>query len=154
MLSFLKGKGFLESDFQGGVIQSKARANKNTQLIWEDVLRPVEAVAGRLNPKDCKDFYEPLKFYTASPQTRTTHIQRMLQRYSAERNIRGLEGAEHIDILLLSLPKKLMKLSTIVEQVNSARDFTLSSRTVCSHLAGLVRSGTFERSKKGFYKRK
>jgi hypothetical protein len=154
ILSFLKKKGFLDSDFQGGVILSKAKANKNTHLIWEDVLEPIEAVADRLDPTDCKGFYEPLEFYNSSPDMRIEHILRMLAQYDRERTQRGLKSSEEINSVLLTLPKKVMKLSKIVEVVNGARRVVLDPHTVCYHLAGLVKAGMFERAKRGFYRRK
>jgi hypothetical protein len=53
-----------------------------------------------------------------------------------------------------ALPRKVMKLSAIVEKLNRARESSLSSQTVCSHLNGLVRSGRFEKAKRGHYRRR
>jgi DNA-binding transcriptional ArsR family regulator len=153
ILSFLKNRGFLESDFQGGVVCTKATANENTSLLWDHLLKPIEAVAHRLDPTDCKGFYDVLDSYVSHPEARMDHVQRMLAQYQAERVNRGIEKAQDIDVVLLALPKKMMKLSAIVEKVNRAREFSLCSRTVCYHLDGLVRSGRFEKKKKGHYRR-
>jgi DNA-binding IscR family transcriptional regulator len=153
ILSFLKSKGFLESDFQGGVVRSKAMANQNTCLLWDHLLKPIEAVAHRLDPRDCKGFYDVLHSYESHPETRTDHVQQMLAQYQAERVHRGLEKAQDIDVVLLALPKKTMKLSAIVEKVNGAREFSLLSATVAYHLEGLVTSGRFEKPKRGHYRR-
>jgi DNA-binding IscR family transcriptional regulator len=153
VLSFLKRAGFLESDFTGGVILSRAMANQNTGLLWEHLLEPIEAVAQRLDPTDCRGFCDMLDSYESHSETRMDHVQRMLAQYQMERVHKGLEKAQDIDTALLTLPGRVMKLSAILERVNRARESSLSSRTVCAHLDGLVRSGRFERPKKGHYKR-
>jgi len=153
ILAFLKNRGFLESDFQGGVILSKTRANENTCLLWEHLLKPIEAVAHRLDPADCKGFYDVLDSYVSHPETRTDDVQRMLARYRAERVHQGFDTARDTDVVLLALPKKAMKLSTIVEKVNGTRQSSLSSATVRYHLDGLIRAGRFEKSKRGHYRR-
>lgn len=153
ILSFLKNRGFLESDFQGGVILSKTRANENTLLLWEHLLQPIEAVAHRLDPADCKGFYDVLDSYVSHPETRTDDVQRMLARYQAERVHKDVEAARDTDVVLLALPKKAMKLSTIVEKVNGTRQSSLSSATVRYHLEGLIRAGRFEKPQRGHYRR-
>jgi hypothetical protein len=77
----------------------------------------------------------------------------MLAQYQAERVQRGIEGARDTDVVLLALPKKAMKLSTIVEKVNGTRESSLSSATVRRHLDGLIRAGRFEKPKRGHYRR-
>ncbi len=153
ILSFLKNRGFLESDFQGGVILSKTKANENTRLLWEHLLKPIEAVAHRLDPTDCKGFYDVLDSYQSHPETRTDHVQRMLVHYQVERVHRGIEAARDTDVVLLALPKKAIKLSTIVNKVNGARESCLSSDTVRRHLDGLIRAGRFEKPNRGHYRR-
>lgn len=152
ILSFLKSRGFLESDFPGGV-KSRAKANQNTRLLWEHLLQPIEAVAHRLDPTDCKGFYDVLDSYLSQRETRRDHLQRMLAQYQAERVNRGTEKARDTDVVLLTLPKKAMKLSAIVERVNGVRKPHLSSDTVRYHLEGLIRAGRFERPKRGHYRR-
>jgi hypothetical protein len=153
ILSFLKNRGFLESDFEGGVILSKTKANENTRLLWEHLLRPIEAVAHRLDPKDHKGFYDVLDFYQSHPEMRTKHTQRMLAQYQEERVHKDIEAARATDVVLLALPKRTMKLSTIVEKVNATRRSSLSSTTVRCHLDGLIRAGRFEKPKRGHYRR-
>lgn len=153
ILSFLKSKRFLESDFEGGTVQSRAMANQTTGLLWDHLLQPIEAVAQRLDLMDCQGLCDSLDFYESHPDTRTEHVQRMLAQYQEERVQRGLEKAQDIDIALLMLPRELMKLSAIVEKLNEAREFSLCSRTVGYHLEGLVRSGKFEKPKRGYYRR-
>ncbi len=153
ILSFLKNRGFLESGFQGGFVHSKTRANENTCLLWEHLLRPMEAVANRLVPADCKGFYDVLDFYASQPETRKDHLQQMLARYQVERTQRGFDEARDVDAVLLALPQKAMKLSTIAEKVNATRESSLSSASVRSYLSGLVRAGRFEKPEKGYYRR-
>jgi hypothetical protein len=152
ILSFLKNRGFLESDFPEGV-KSRAKANQNTRLLWEHLLKPIEAVAHRLDPTDCRGFYDVLDSYLSQPETRRDHLQRMLAQYQAERVHRGTEKARDTDVVLLALPKKAMKLSAIVEKVNGVRKPHLSSDTVRYHLDGLIRAGRFEKPKRGHYRR-
>jgi hypothetical protein len=152
ILSFLKNRGFLESDFPEGV-KSRAKANQNTRLLWEHLLQPIEAVAHRLDPVDCRGFYDVLDSYVSQPETRRDHLQRMLAQYQAERVNRGAEKARDTDVVLLALPKKAMKLSAIVERVNDVRKPHLSSDTVRYHLDGLIRAGRFEKSQRGHYRR-
>lgn len=152
ILSFLKNRGFLESDFQGGVVLSKAKANENTCLLWEHLLKPIEAVAHRLDPGDCKGFYNVLDSYVSHPETRTDDVQRMLAQYRAERVHQGFSTGD-TDAVLLALPRRAMKLSTIVEKVNGTRQFSMSSATVRYHLDGLIRAERFEKSKRGHYRR-
>jgi len=154
ILSFLKRRGFLESDYQGGVIQSKAKANKNTHLIWESLLKPIEAIADRLDANDYKGFYEALQFYESSPDTRENHTQRMLAQYDRERLRGGSKSSDYIDSILVGLSKKVMKLSEITELVNRSRTVNLRPDIIRYHLRGLIRSGTFEKPEKGFYRRK
>lgn len=153
MLSFLKNRGFLESDFQGGFVHSKTRANENTRLLWEHLLRPMEAVANRLVPADCKGFYNVLDFYASQPEARKDDLQQMLARYQVERTHRGFDDARDVDAVLLALPYKAMKLSTIVAKVNATRESSLCSASVRSHLNGLIRAGRFEKPEKGYYRR-
>ena len=153
ILSFLKNRGFLESDFQGGVVLSRVSANQNTGLLWDHLLKPIEAVAQRLDPADCRGLCDVLDSYESDPDTRMDHVQRMLAQYQAERIHRGLDKAQDIDAVLMSLPRKMMKLSAIIDRLNNAREFSLSRRTVCGYLDGLVRAGKFERPKKGHYRR-
>ena len=152
ILSFLKNRGFLKSDFPEGV-KSRAKANQNTRLLWEHLLKPIEAVAHRLDPADCKGFYDVLDSYLSQPETRRDHLQRMLAQYQAERVHRGTEKARDTDVVLLALPRKAMKLSAIVEKVNGARKPRLSTDTVRYHLEGLIRAGRFEKPKRGRYRR-
>ena len=153
ILAFLKSKGFLASYFEGGAIQSRTTANKNTGLLWDHLLAPIEAVAQRLDLADSEGFSDVLDFYESNPETRMAHVQHMLAQYHAERVQRGLEGSQDIDAALLMLPKKVMKLSAIAERLNKVRRYSLSARTVCYHLDGLVRSGKFERPERGYYRR-
>ena len=128
-------------------------ANQNTSRLWDHLLKPIEAVAHRLDPTDCKSFYDVLDSYESQPETRRDHVQRMLAQYQAERVHKGIEKARDTDVVLLALPKKTMKLSTIVEKVNGTRDSSLSSATVRYHLDGLIRAGRFEKSRRGHYRR-
>lgn len=153
ILSFLKNRGFLEADFQGGFVHSKTRANESTCLLWEHLLRPIEAVANRLVPADCKGFHDVRDSYASQPKTRKDHLQQMLARYQMERTHRGFDEARDVDAVLLALPQKATKLSTIVEKVNATRESSLCSASVRYHLNGLIRAGRFEKPEKGYYRR-
>ena len=115
------------------------------------LIEPIEAIAQRVNPDDYKGFYEPLDKYW-DETIRIRYIQNQLQTYENERTHRGPQGSQEIDSILLSLPQREMKLSEIKEYLE--KRLRRISKSTGKHLAKLIKSGKFDKTKEGFYIRK
>lgn len=152
ILSLLEVLGYLQSEFKGGNIQSKAIANSNTSLVLEILLKPIEAIAQRLDSDDYKGFYEPLVRYE-DEAIRMRDIQNQLQIYENERSCRG-RSSEEIVSILLSLPKREMKLSEIKEIIEGGLRRRVCSGNTINYLTNLIKSGKFEKTGRGRYLRK
>jgi transcription initiation factor IIE alpha subunit len=61
-LSILSYLGYLRFEFKGSKVCSRAKANENTKILWEELFKKIERVAYSLDPYD-SEFRERFEYY-------------------------------------------------------------------------------------------
>ena len=154
IISQLKKLGYLTSEFVGGKVQSKARANEFTLKLWEELLEPIGKAVGKLDPY-VEEFREKLEFYEEKPEIWKDHIRNQLKAYEMERKNVGRKGGKEIRKAILEVLSsfgKPMKRSHITEEVDKKISRKGISRSgIRNQLKNLEKEGKIRKVRKGYY---
>ncbi|MFZ8830378.1 MAG: hypothetical protein ACO2OO_02940 [Candidatus Aenigmatarchaeota archaeon] len=152
-LSILSELGYLSYELKGREIQSVAKANDITRILWEELFEPIERVAYSLNPND-SELRERLEYYQYHKEEWKKAVKIQLEIYDRERSHIGQEGGNEIRgliLLVLSQHKEGMKASHIYEEVNKRIERKVSESEIYDQLKNLEGIGNVRKLKRGYY---
>jgi Mn-dependent DtxR family transcriptional regulator len=153
-LSLLSSMGYLSYDFKGGEVLSKARANENTLILYEEFFEPIARMCRNLDP-DAQGLRDKLEYYLDHRDLWREHLRTQVYLYDGERSHVGPVGGGEIRNLILEVLKngESKKLKRIFEEVNESSPRKLAKETIRNHLKILVKKGLVERVRDGWYRR-
>lgn len=154
ILSVLHELGYLDREL-AHFEQSRAQANSNTLVLWQELLEPMGIVAHTLDPRSVPGLNIALDMYRKYPADLVSRIQDQLDAYDLERNYLGQAGRSVLRTAMLGImPGATYKFSQIQEWVqNAVPERKLGRSTLKPLIDDLVKAGEFERVARGFYKR-
>jgi hypothetical protein len=152
-LSLLSSLGYLSYKFKGGEVQSIAKANESTILLYEEFFEPIARMCYNLDP-DVQGFKDKLEYYLDHRDLWREHLKMQVYIYDKERSHVGFVGGEVRRLILRVLENgEAKKLSHIHEDVNKISPREATRRIVYEHLKILMKEGLVERVGDGWYKR-
>jgi DNA-binding transcriptional ArsR family regulator len=152
-LWLLNSIGYLSSEFRGSEVQSIAKANENTILLYEEFFEPIARMCRRLDP-DAQGFRDKLEYYLDHRDLWREHLKTQVYVYDRERIHVGLVGGEVRRLILKVLESgEVKKLSHICDDVSKISPRKLTRDNIRNHLKILMRDGLVERVRDGWYRK-
>jgi hypothetical protein len=129
-LRLLNSIGYLSSEFRGNEVQSIAKANENTILLYQEFFEPIARMCRKLDP-DAQGFRDKLEYYLDHRDLWREHLKTQVYIYDKERFHVGFVGGEVRRLILRVLEDgEVKKLSHICYDVNRISLRRLTSNNI------------------------